>query len=165
MTSALNTDKCLNNMRSSCKNQCFDWTIWLENQFRCNIIFRSFLKQKQYNAWTRSGTVKPFIWDGCWGTLESSYKKITCLNLSVVPFGSLKGSFKMQCIGIHSKLCVSVYGSIKIKSLAVSKQLCLNVQTTLMGCLRPWSVTHRQIIITFTNSHSELRGKSIISWN
>lgn len=46
-------------------------------------------------------------------------QKITQLDLSAVRFESLKGSFKMQCIGIHSKLCVSVY---------VSKRLWLNVQ-------------------------------------
>lgn len=61
-------------------------------------------------------------------TLERSHKEITLLDLSAVRFESVKGSFKMQCIGIHSKLCVSVYVSIKIKPLAASKQLWLSVQ-------------------------------------
>lgn len=60
-------------------------------------------------------------------------QKITQLDLSAVRFESLKGSFKMQCIGIHSKLCVSVCVSINIKPLAVSKQLWLNVQMALIS--------------------------------
>ncbi len=70
-------------------------------------------------------------------------QKNTQLDLSAVRFESLKGSFKMQCIGIHSKFCVSVYVSIKIKPLAASKQLWLSVQMAQCpeGVFRLWSLT------------------------
>ncbi len=75
-----------------------------------------------------------------------SQKKNTQLDLSAVRFESLKGSFNMQCIGIHSKFCVSVYVSIKIKPLAASKQLWLSVQMAQCpeGVFRLWSLTQEK---------------------